>query len=187
MDQLNGVTPEQIMGVATSYQELERLCRLLDRPIPKRSTMSSPYQRADLPTVGAATRGSITGAMAAAHPDVREEALPRSIRQEYPITFVGTCGHGWLSNGASLLSPSRPTLSTPSLKQGRYRSEPQVFSMARQQHVTLVKQPLSMDIELLIKQTLRSIERGLGPPTLKDAFTVEDLASFWTHTTPLDW
>ena len=38
-----------------------------------------------------------------------------------------------------------------------------------------------MDIELLIKQTLRSIERGLGPPTLKDAFTVEDLASVTCH------
>ncbi|CAE7586574.1 unnamed protein product, partial [Symbiodinium pilosum] len=39
-----------------------------------------------LPTVGAATRGSITGAMAAAHPDVREEALRnlQSIRQQYP-------------------------------------------------------------------------------------------------------
>ena len=35
MHQLNGMTPEQIMGVATSYQELERLCRLLDRPIPR--------------------------------------------------------------------------------------------------------------------------------------------------------
>ena len=78
-----------------------------------------------------------------------------------------------------------------SLKQGRYRSSPQVFSMARQQHIALVKQPLSMDIELLIKQTLRSIERGLGPPTLKDAFTVEDLASVTCHPhsgpTPPDW
>ena len=45
--------------------------------------MSSPYQRADLPTVGAATRGSITGAMAAAHPDVREEALRNLHRDQY--------------------------------------------------------------------------------------------------------
>ena len=49
----------------------------------------------------------------------------------------------------------------PDSQTGRYRSAPQVFSMAQ--------------------QTLRSIERGLGPPTLKDAFTVEDLASVTCH------
>ena len=187
------------MGVATLYQELERLCRL-DRPIPRRSTMSSPYQRADLPTVGAATRGSITGAMAAAHPDVCEEALRNLHRDQYANNTRNTRDSRWnlwtrLAQQWGL--PPLPITTDlvnaigASLKQGRYRSAPQVFSMARQQHVTLVKQPLSMDIELLIKQTLRSIERGLGPPTLKDAFTVEDLASITCHPhsgpTPPHW
>ena len=55
MDQLNGMTPEQIMGVATTYPELE--------PIPKRPAPRTPYQRQDVAVVGAATRGSITGAI----------------------------------------------------------------------------------------------------------------------------
>ena len=179
---------------ATSYQELERLCRLLDRPILRRSTRSSPYQRADLPTVGAATRGLITGAMAAAHPDVRKEALRNLHRDQYANNTWNTRDSRWnlwtrLAQQWGL--PPLPITTDlvnaigASLKQGRYRSAPQVFSMARQQHVTLVKQ-LSMDIELLIKQTLRSIERGLGPPTLKDAFTVEDLASN-SGPTPPHW
>ena len=152
--------------------------------------MSSPYQRADLPTVGAATRGSITGAMAAAHPDVREEALRNLHRDQYANNTRNTRDSRWnlwtkLAQQWGL--PPLPITTDlvnaigASLKQGCYRSSPQVFSITRQQHIALVKQPLSMDIELLIKQTLRSIERGLGPPTLKDAFTVEDLASVTCH------
>ena len=95
MDQLNGMTPEQIMGVATTYQELERLCHLLDRPIPRRPTPRSPYQRTDLPTVGAATRGSITGAMAAAHPEAREEALRNLHRDQYANNTRNTRDLRW--------------------------------------------------------------------------------------------
>ena len=71
-----------------------------------------------------------------------------------------------------------------SLKRGKYWSSRQVFSVARQQRVALVKQALTSDAELLIKQTLRSIVRGLGPPTLKDAFTIEGLSSVTSAPTP---
>ena len=179
------------MGVATTYQELERLCHLLDRPIPRRPTPRSPYQRADLFMVGAATRGSITGAMAAAHSEAREEALRNLQRDQYANNTRNTRDSRWnlwtrLAQQWGL--PPVPITTDlvnaigASLKQGRYRSAPQVFSMARQQHVTLVKQPLSMDIELLIKQTVRSIERGLGSPTLKDHLILDPLSPIGSTT-----
>ena len=53
-----------------------------------------PYQRPDLPTVGAATRGSITGATAAAHPEAREEALRNLHRDQYANNTRNTGIHG---------------------------------------------------------------------------------------------
>ena len=61
------------------------------------------------------------------------------------------------------------------VKAGRYRSAPQVFSMARQQHVLVHKVSAPVDVEQHIKKTIRSIERGIGPPELKDAFIVNRL------------
>ena len=116
MDQLNGMTPEQIMGVATTYPELERLCHLLGRPIPKRPAPRTPYQRQDVPVVGAASRGSITGAMAAAHPEAREAALRNLHRDQYANNTRNTRDSRWnlwtrlANNGASLLYPSPLTL-----------------------------------------------------------------------------
>ena len=95
MDQLNGMTFEQIMGVATTYPELERLCQLLGRPIPKRPAPRTPYQRQDVPVVGAATRGSITGAMAAARPEAREEALRNLHRDQCANNTRNTRDSRW--------------------------------------------------------------------------------------------
>ena len=52
--------------------------------------------------------------------------------------------------------------------------------MARQQHFLLHKVSVEVDVEQHIKKKTRSIERGIGPPALTDAFIVEDLGSVHT-------
>ena len=164
------------------------------RPIPRRSTMSSPYQRADLPTVGAATRGSITGAMAAA--TLMSAKKLRNLHQnQYANNTRNTRDSRW--NLWSRLPPSSPHHDRSCQRhRGQLEAGPLPFSTTSFQHgPPAARRPGEaapvMDIELLIKQTLRSVERGLGPPTLQDAFAVKDLASITCHPhsgpTPPHW
>ena len=38
IDQMNGLTPEQVLAIAPEQRDLEAFCRLLGRSIPKRTT-----------------------------------------------------------------------------------------------------------------------------------------------------
>ncbi|CAE7513852.1 unnamed protein product, partial [Symbiodinium pilosum] len=130
--------------------------------------------------------GSIIGALEAAAPAVQQEAIQNLVRDQYANTTRNTRDSRWnlwTRLATSWKLPPLPITAelvqaiASSLKRGRYRSSAQVFSMARQQHVAHTGCRLSADIEQQITMSIRSIERGLGPSTLKDAFIVEDLAA----------
>ena len=186
IDQMNGLTPEQVLAVAPEQRDLEAFCRLLGRSIPKRTTEIRTRGRRDLPVVTSSTRGSIIGALEAAAPAVQQEAIQNLVRDQYANTTRNTRDSRWnlwTRLATSWKLPPLPITAelvqaiASSLKRGRYRSSAQVFSMARQQHVAHTGCRLSADIEQQITMSIRSIERGLGPSTLKDAFIVEDLAA----------
>ncbi|CAE7476622.1 unnamed protein product, partial [Symbiodinium pilosum] len=182
IDQMNGLTPEQVLAVAPEQRDLEAFCRLLGRSIPKRTTEIRTRGRRDLPVVTSSTRGSIIGALEAAAPAVQQEAIQNLVRDQYANTTRNTRDSRWnlwTRLATSWKLPPLPITAelvqaiASSLKRGRCRSSAQVFSMARQQPGCR----LSADIEQQITMCIRSIERGLGPSTLKDAFIVEDLAA----------
>ena len=62
-----------------------------------------------------------------------------------------------------------------SLKEGGYRSARQYFARARREHVLQMQVELPPEVLLEMRDALRSIERGIGGPALKDAFRFEDL------------
>ena len=63
-----------------------------------------------------------------------------------------------------------------SLKVGGYRSGRQFFSRARREHRVRVRQPVPADVELAMKDAVRSLDRGIGGPALKDAFRAEAIS-----------
>ena len=65
MGQLNGMTPEQMMGVAATYQELECLCHMLHRPIRDFQQDHRTIERISPPLAHQPEDPSL----AAAHPD----------------------------------------------------------------------------------------------------------------------
>lgn len=63
-----------------------------------------------------------------------------------------------------------------SFKRGGYRSAQLYFGSAKKEHI-MQYGSLSRDLEILIKDVIRSIERGQGPAKLKDSFNLRDLAN----------
>ena len=186
IDQMNSLTPEQVLTIAPDQRDLEAFCRLVGRSIPKRATEIRHRGRRDLPVATSATRGSIIGALEAATPAVQQEAIQNLVRDQYANATRNTRDSRWNLSTRLATSWKLPPLPitaelvqaiASSLKRGRYRSSAQIFSMAPQQHVAHTGFRLSADIEQQITMSIRSIERGLGPSTLKDAFIVEDLAA----------
>ena len=184
IDKMNSHTPEQVLTIAPDQRDLEAFCRLVGRP--KRTTEIRYRGRRDLPVATSATRGSIIGALEAATPAVQQEAIQNLVRDQYANTTRSTRDSRWnlwTRLATSWKLPPLPITAelvqaiASSLKRGRYRSSAQIFSMARQQHVAHTGSRLSADIEQQITMSIRSIERGLGPSTLKDAFIVEDHAA----------
>ena len=55
IDQMNGLTPEQVLAVAPEQRDLNAFCRLLGRSIPKRTTEIRTRGRRDLPVVTSST------------------------------------------------------------------------------------------------------------------------------------
>ena len=60
-----------------------------------------------------------------------------------------------------------------SFKAGQYRSPQNYFSRAIQEHRSLTKANPSYFLQQLIKNTTRSIVRGMGPTPFKDSFEIE--------------
>ena len=142
------------------------------------TTKSGP----DIPTISSSSRGSFAGALAAALPDLRAES-------QYANNTGATRDSRWglwvrLSEQWQLppfpLTIELVSAIGASLKAGGYRSAAQVFGMARQQHVLIHKIAVPVNVEQHIKETIRSIERGIGPPALNDSFLAEDLGAVHT-------
>ena len=156
IDQMNGLTPEQVLAVAPEQRDLEAFCRFLGRSIPKRTTEIRTRGRRDLPVVTSSTRGSIIGALEAAAPAVQQEAIQNLVRDQYANTTRNTRDSRWnlwTRLATSWKLPPLPITAelvqaiASTLKRGRYHSSAQVFSMARQQHVAHTGCRLSADIE----------------------------------------
>ena len=63
-----------------------------------------------------------------------------------------------------------------SFKAGGYRSGKQYFCRARREHIVLqLKCAVPAEVEMAIRDAQRSLERGLGVTSFKDAFRLEDL------------
>ena len=70
-----------------------------------------------------------------------------------------------------------------SFKAGQYRS-PLYFSRAIQEHRSLTKANPSYFLQQLIKNTTRSIVRGMGPTPFKDSFEIELLCRICLYNLP---
>ena len=71
-----------------------------------------------------------------------------------------------------------------SFKAGQYRSPQNYFSRAVQEHRSLTKANPSYFLQQLIKNTTRSIIRGMGPTPFKDSFEVELLCRICPYNLP---
>ena len=71
-----------------------------------------------------------------------------------------------------------------SFKAGQYRSPQNCFSRAVQEHRSLTKANPSYFLQQLIKNTTRSIVRGMGPTPFKDSFEVELLCRICPYNLP---
>ena len=72
------------------------------------------------------------------------------------------------------LTPELIEKMTASLKASGHTSVRQIFSRARCEHIVGTLQ-VPPEVELAIKDAMRSLERGLGGSALKEAFRAEDI------------
>ena len=138
------------------------------------------------PIYAAAPRGCLSAARAAAEPAVQQEALAALQRDMYARTSSGPADSRratWTRLAAAWGLPPIPLTVTlvhrvgASMKRGGYRSAEQYFSTARLWHIQETNQEVPPAVALAIRQTCRSILRGLGGPARKDAFRLEGLAA----------
>ena len=71
-----------------------------------------------------------------------------------------------------------------SFKAGQYRSPQNYFCRAIQEHRSLTKANPSYFLQQLIKNTTRSIVRGMGPTPFKDSFEIELLCRICRYNLP---
>ena len=147
--------------------------------------LPSASQRAP-PIYAAAPRGCLSAAREAAEPAVQQDALAALRRDMYARTSSGPADSRrttWTRLAAAWGLPPLPLTVQlvhrvgASLKRGGYRSAEQYFSTARLWHVQEHNQEVPPAVALAIRQTCRSILRGLGGPARKDAFRLEGLAA----------
>ena len=138
------------------------------------------------PIYAAAPRGCQAAARGAAAPAVQQEALAALQRDMYARTSSGPLDSRrttWTRLAAAWGLPPLPLTVDlihrvgASLKRGGYRSAEQYFSTARLWHVQELNQEVPPAVALAIRQTCRSVLRGLGGPARKDAFRLEGLAA----------
>jgi hypothetical protein len=131
-------------------------------------------------------RGHMSMAVCAAEPAFRAQAMADLLRDRYAPSTVGprdSRWRTWCTIATSWRLPPIPL--TPeliekvgaSLKHGRYRSSKLYFSVARAEHRRQCGN-IGQDVEQAITDTIRSVQRGIGPAQLKDSFIIEQLRSF---------
>eukprot|EP00435_Cladocopium_sp_Y103_P060721 s29_g22.t1 len=140
--------------------------------------------RKDHPVAQPSTGGSLQRALAAAATNEREVSLRMLQDDVYSQSNSGpqvSRMRTWRQIAAAWGLPALPL--TPELikavgasfKRGGYRSSHLYFGTAKKEHI-LQFGSISQDLEVMIKDVIRSVERGQGPSKLKDSFNLRDLA-----------
>ena len=155
--------------------------------IPLKGAMTKLRQstvRSDLPQPQTSSGGSMERALQAAAPNCREAALAKLNADIYSRSNSGphvSRMRTWTRLANAWHLPPMPITAEllraigASFKEGGYRSSHLYFSTAKKQHV-LQFGSFSADLEVVMQDVIRSIERGQGPSKLKDSFSVHALA-----------
>ena len=141
-------------------------------------------RRTDLHVARPSRAGSLSKALASACPAARQETLNRFNRDLWAPSNQKPQQARWKTWSKVCEAWGIPALPltvdgvekvSASLKEGGYRSARQYFASARREHVLQMKAEVPPEVLLKMRGAIRSIERGLGGPALKDGFRVEDL------------
>eukprot|EP00435_Cladocopium_sp_Y103_P022847 s4909_g5.t1 len=141
-------------------------------------------KRKDHPTSLPSQGGSMSKALAAAHPAAREAAMQSLKNDVFANSNSGPQAsrlRTWKTLASSWglapfpLKPETVLAVSASLKAGGYRSARLYFSCARREHV-MSHGPIPPEVDLVMNDCTRSIERGQGPSKLKDGFDVDQLS-----------
>ena len=156
--------------------------------LPLKSSASGerhPPNRADFPVITPSAGGSLDRALAAAQHNTREQALKNLENDVYARSNSGpqvSRMRTWRKLAAAWNLPPLPI--TPDLlravgasfKAGGYRSSHLYFGTAKKQRI-LEYGTFPQNLEVLMQDVIRSIERGQGPGKLKDSFSLKELTN----------
>ncbi|CAE7206172.1 unnamed protein product [Symbiodinium natans] len=141
-------------------------------------------RRTDLPVAKPTAAGSLAKALESARPSAREATLASFKRDVWAPSNQKPQASRWRTWskvcdawGIPALPLSRDGIEkvAASFKAGGYRSARQYFARARREHVLQMKAEVPPDVLLCMRDALRSLERGIGGPALKDAFRFEEV------------
>ncbi|CAE7533633.1 unnamed protein product [Symbiodinium sp. CCMP2592] len=143
-----------------------------------------PAPRFDQPAPRTSAGGMLNKALAAADPlnseealrDFRDNVYARSARAPNDARWVTWCKicAAWGISPVPLTADTIEKVGT-SFRSGGYRSSAQYFSRARKEHIHVTGQAVPPPVELAIRDAIRSIERGMGTNSPKDAFRLDSL------------
>ena len=187
-------TPSRMAANRHSWEELGLTAveqQMLQVPLASWLTRQSGHhdtsERRDLPRCTPSTGGSLKRALEAAEANQSDSTL-KAFRDD---VWARSNSHPHNSRVKTWESIARawhlsPWPLTPaliervgaSLKAGGYKSAKLYFSAARREHVVR-HGDIPVEVELSIKDAVRSIERGLGPSKLKDSFDLTLLRTLW--------
>lgn len=174
--------PQQLATVSTDIGMRKRLIAELKKDAAPRAMTAL---RKDHPTIRPAKGGSLERALAAASPNERTAALANLKQDVYAQSNNGpqlSRMKTWNQIAQAWGMPPMPmTIELieavgASFKQGGYRSAHLYFAAAKKDH-TMREGSFPPDLEIKIRDTIRSIERGQGPAKLKDGFDIQDLTN----------
>ena len=141
-------------------------------------------RRKDLPVAQPTAAGSLSKALASAQPDAREATIERFRRDIWAPSNQGPPAARWRTWAKVCDAWAIPALPltmdsvekvAAALKEGGYRSARQYFACARREQVLQTKTDVPPEVLLMMRDAVRSLERGVGGPALKDAFRFEEV------------
>ena len=152
-------------------------------------------KRCDIPVMKPSRGGSLRAALASAAPVARQQTLEVFRRDIWARsnagssdarlrTWVAIC-RAWDMQPFPLTQDVVFKVSA-SFKAGGYRSARQYFCRARREHVMMTSVAVPPDVEMAIRDGVRSIERGMGKSEMKDAFVFERV-KFPNPSSPVSW
>eukprot|EP00438_Fugacium_kawagutii_P016783 Skav217461 [mRNA] locus=scaffold1405:68992:70746:+ [translate_table: standard] len=175
------VKASELLAAGVPQSQIEAV---LEQIGPK-PVVSKQSQRADFPALSQwAGKASFMLAVQAGHPNNRKrslEALDADILAKSTNPSVLSRLRTWKALAATWEIPPWPLhVETvrcigASLKAGGYRSAALYFSTAVQHQLRELGEPVAPVVHHAIKDTIRSITRGLGPGSLKDVFPFQAL------------